>query len=144
LPGGAVRGVDASFSTLVNADESFPWPFARRDGIAIDLRAIPPESAHAKEFLYVSDLSQRWCGVEDLEHDAAIRLTFESELPFVWLFLSYGGWRNLYTAVLEPCTNMPKDLAQAAGLHQAARLEPGREFTTEVSVALSRSREWQL
>ena len=55
----------------------------------------------------------------------------------VWLFLSYGGWRDIYTAVLEPCTNMPKDLADAVRLGQSARLTPGEEFVTTVSVTLS-------
>jgi hypothetical protein len=57
-------------------------------------------------------------------------------LPYVWLFLTYGGWRDLYTAVLEPCTNMPKDLAEAARLNQSARLDPGAEFATTVAVTL--------
>ncbi len=65
------------------------------------------------------------------------------EVPYVWFFLTYGGWRGLYTAVIEPCTNMPKDLAEAARLGQSARLEPGEEFSTTVSVALTGLRDAQ-
>lgn len=57
-------------------------------------------------------------------------------VPYLWLFLSYGGWRNTYTAVLEPCTNMPKDLADAVRAGQSARLMPGEVFATTVSVSL--------
>ena len=65
-------------------------------------------------------------------------MEFDAErLPFVWLFLTYGGWRDLYTAVLEPCSNMPKDLQEAVRLGQSARLEPGEEFETAVTVTLS-------
>jgi hypothetical protein len=56
--------------------------------------------------------------------------------PYVWLFLSYGGWRNCRTAVLEPCTNMPKDLAEAKRRGAAAQLRPGERFTAEVTVSL--------
>jgi hypothetical protein len=57
-------------------------------------------------------------------------------MPFVWLFLTYGGWRNLYTAVLEPCTNMPKDLSEAARVNQSAKLDPGKEFKTKIKIKL--------
>jgi hypothetical protein len=53
--------------------------------------------------------------------------------PFLWLFLSYGGWRDCYTAVLEPCTNMPKDLAEAVRTGQSARLDAGAFFQTQVA-----------
>ena len=101
------------------------------------MRVIPHRSSRAREFVYVRDLPQPWCGVEDERQGASIRMDFNaSKLPFVWLFLSYGGWRNVYTAVLEPCSNLPKDLSEAVRLRQSARLEPGQEFRTTVSVTL--------
>jgi hypothetical protein len=138
LPGGRVEAVDSSFSTLLPGSGPFNWPLAGEKGRAIDLRNIPLYSDRLREFVYVRDLPQSWCGVEDERQGASIRMDFDfSKLPFVWLFLSYGGWRNVYTAVLEPCTNMPKDLSEAVRLKQSARLEPGQEFKTTVSVTLS-------
>jgi hypothetical protein len=52
------------------------------------------------------------------------------------LFLTYGGWRDCYTAVLEPCTNMPKDLAEAVHAGQSARLDAGDVFHTSVAVTM--------
>ena len=84
------------------------------------------------------DLPQGWCGIEDLRRCATLRMNFDvNAFPYVWLFLTYGGWRNLYTAVLEPCSNMPKQLADAVRVGQAALLMPGQEFVTTVSVTLS-------
>ena len=57
-----------------------------------------------------------------------------TRLPFVWLFLSLRRVAEMYTAVLEPCSNMPKDLAEAVRLAQSARADPGEEFRTTVSV----------
>jgi hypothetical protein len=59
-----------------------------------------------------------------------------AQLPYLWLFLSYGGWRDVYTAVLEPCTNVPKDLKEAVRRGQSAWLAPGEEFTTTTIVRL--------
>jgi hypothetical protein len=69
---------------------------------------------------------------------AALRLRFDrGHLPFVWLFLAYGGWNGCYTAVLEPCTNMPKDLASAVKAGQSAHVPPFGSWETQVEVTLT-------
>ena len=138
MPGGQVQAVDPLFGTSLPGGDPFYWPFARGGGQVVDLSVIPHPSSKAREFVYVRDLPQPWCGIEDVLQGASIRMNFDSrQLPFVWLFLTYGGWRNLYTAVLEPCSNLPKDLSEAVRLGQSARLEPGQEFETRVSVTLA-------
>jgi hypothetical protein len=142
MPGGRVQAVDLSFSTILPGGGPFYWPYAAGEGNSVDLRAIPPAHAGAREFVYISELPQPWCGVQDIRQGAAIRMDFDSRsFPYVWLFLTYGGWRNLYTAVLEPCTNLPKDLSEAVRLGQSARLEPGHKFETVVSVTLAGLKE---
>jgi len=138
LPGGRVEPVDPAFSTLVKDGRPFAWPFASISGDSVDLRTIPTAASRLQEFVYVRDLPEAWCGVEDLARGAALRMDFDgAAFPYVWLFLTYGGWRNLYTAVLEPCSNMPKSLTDAVRLGQSAELLPGQEFITTVSVTLS-------
>lgn len=134
LPGGSVVPVDPAFSSLLSSGAGFEWPVAGR---AVDMREVPPPSSGLQEFVYVRNLPDGWCGVEDPEVGASIRMRFDTGVfPFVWLFLTYGGWRGLYTAVLEPCTNMPKDLTEAVRAGQSALLLPGRDFATTVSVTL--------
>ena len=138
LPGGRVEAVDPAFSTLIRGGDPFAWPVARVSGESVDLRQIPTATSRLQEFLYVRDLPEAWCGVEDPAQGAMLRMDFDSTaLPYVWLFLTYGGWRNLYTAVLEPCSNMPKSLTDAVRLGQSAQLLPDQEFVTTVSVTLS-------
>lgn len=140
LPGGRVEPVDPRFSTLLPSGDEFDWPHATMAGRVVDMRQIPAPSSNVQEFVYVRNLPEPWCGVEDSSASAAIQMDFDSSaFPYVWLFLTYGGWRDLYTAVLEPCTNMPKDLADAVRAGQSAMLLPGQEFTTTVSVTLSGS-----
>jgi hypothetical protein len=138
LPGGRVTAVDPAFGTLLPGPGPFDWPLARgTDSGEVDLRRVPPAGTE-REFVYVTELPENWCGVDDVSRGASIRMRFDHQrLPFLWLFLSYGGWRDCYTAVLEPCTNMPKDLAEAVRSGQSARLEPGGVFQTSVAVTLS-------
>lgn len=138
LPGGSVEAVDPAFGTIVRQVEPLRWPHVPGAGHhSADLRDIPPPDSGAREFVYVRDLPAPWCGVYDRASGASLRMVFDQQqLPYVWLFLSYGGWRDVYTAVLEPCTNLPKDLARAVELRQAARLAPGQTFVTEVTVEL--------
>jgi hypothetical protein len=138
MPGGQVQAVDSLFGTMLPGGDQFNWPIARKGEKIIDLRAIPHPSSKEREFVYVRNLPEPWCGVQDRRQGASIQMNFNShQLPFVWLFLSYGGWRNLYTVVLEPCSNLPKDLAEAVRLGQSAKLEPGQLFETTVSITLA-------
>jgi hypothetical protein len=139
LPGGSVEAVDPEFGTRVRTKAVFPWPGA---ATGTDVRMIPPASSEARDFVYVSGAPEGWCGVVDTRARASLRLAFDRAVfPFTWLFLSYGGWRRVYTAVLEPCTNKPKDLAEAVRLGQSAVLSPGGEFHTVVAVTLGGDRD---
>jgi hypothetical protein len=139
LPGGLVTSVDPTFGTLLRSPGPVEWPCR---GSAIgrlgDLRQVPRRSSGARDFLYVTRLPAGWCGIDDIGQRASLRLRFDlSDVPFLWLFLTYGGWRGCYTAVLEPCTNMPKELSHAVRLGQSASLSPSGVFQTRASVTLS-------
>lgn len=134
LPGGRVQPVDPAFGTMLSGSGTFDWPAGQ--GNDSDLRRIPPRGTE-REFVYVAELPDGWCGVDDLNAGASIRMRYDNrQMPFVWLFLSYGGWRDCYTAVLEPCTNMPKDLEEAVRRGQSGRLEAGAAFHTSVTITL--------
>jgi hypothetical protein len=138
VPGGRVTPVDPAFGTLSPTAGPYEWPLARgADGHQVDLSRVPSPSSGAREFVYVSDLPEGWCGVNDTAEGASLRLHYDlRELPYLWLFLSYGGWRNCYTAVLEPCTNMPKDLSEAVRLKRSACLPAYGVFQTRLAVRL--------
>jgi hypothetical protein len=138
VPGGRVTAVDSSFGTVLPGPGPFDWPLAEAGSKeAVDLRRIPARSSTAREFVYVTDLPTGCCGVDDLGRRASLRLRYDLRLlPYLWLFLSYGGWRGCYTAVLEPCTNMPKDLREAVRTGRSAALQPGEAFQTSVFLTL--------
>lgn len=139
LPGGRVTRVDPMFSTLVGGERPFEWPYAESEnGERVDLSVAPPQEARHREFVYVSELPAGWCGVEDAGSGARLRMHFQREVfPYVWLFMTFGGWRGLYTVVLEPCTNMPKDLNTAYREGRCAVLAPGATLECAVQVEFS-------
>jgi hypothetical protein len=139
VPGGSVTAVDPAFGSLMPDAGPHPWPVARDEGgIGTDLAHVLPAESRAREFVYLQGLPATWCGVDDSETRASLRLEWEMEhLPYLWLFISYGGWRDAYTVVLEPCTNLPKDLHEAVRRGQSPRLDPGGVFETRVRVTLS-------
>jgi hypothetical protein len=135
LPGGRVTAVDPSFGTILAGPGPHRWP--ARSSSGTDLQMIPARDERAREFIYVNQLTDGWCGVDDMASGAALRMSFDrTQVPFLWMFLTYGGWRDCYTAVLEPCTNMPKTLREATALGTSARLEAGAIFATCVAVSV--------
>lgn len=134
LPGGKMTPVDLEFSSRIGTDEAFEWPIAMgKNGQVVDLSILPPNELAHREFVYLYDLPAGWCGVKDPRTGVRLRLHFDREVfPYTWLFMTLGGWRELYTVVLEPCTNMPKDLNKAFSLGRCASLGPREVMTSEV------------
>ena len=125
LPGGTVHPVDQAFSTLIKRGES-PWK---------DM-PLPPAGVH-REFVYVSDLPEGWAGIKRVD-GARLRMSFDRKVfPHCWFFMDFGGWRGYYTVVVEPCTNWPKDLNEAAVAGRCAELPPGGVLETAVEAVLS-------
>ena len=125
LPGGTVHAVDGSFSTMVKGTP-FPW-----SGLAV------PAHGQDKEFVYVADLPEGWAGIRRPD-GAGLRMSFDRKVfPHCWFFMDFGGWRGHYVVVVEPCTNWPKDLAEAAAAGRCASLPPGGVLETAVEVSLS-------
>lgn len=134
-PGGMVTAVDPTFSGLMPDADPRPWPVAT-DGVNLDV--VRPRESRTQEFVYIRDLPESWCAIEDPARRSALRMEWDArQLPFLWLFITYGGWRDAYTVVLEPCSNLPKELHEAVRLCQSAVLRAGEVFETRVTVTLA-------
>ncbi len=138
IPGGKVLPVDPAFGNLLVGEPGpFDWPARGAGGSPLGLTRIPPPSSRTREFVYVTNLPAGWCGVDDLDRQASLRFHFDrAQLPYLWLFLTYGGWQDCYTAVLEPCSTLPKDLEEALRRGQTPSLPAGGIFQTTVGVRL--------
>lgn len=138
LPGGEAVPVDPAFSRI--ASGPFRWPIAAgSDGRPFDLSRLPGPESRLLEFVYVKDMPEGWCGVRRRTGET-LRLEYPlSVFPSCWLFMTFGGWRGHHTVVLEPCTNMPKDLEEARRHGTCAVLESGEEKRFSVSITIGKA-----
>ena len=131
--------VDEGFRDRLALD-SFSWPHAvAPDGSAVDVRQVPPQAAATCDFYYAVELEAGWCALTDTAARAGFGLSFDPAVfRSVWVFGAYGGWRGLYTTILEPCTGYPYRLEQAITQGTASTLAAGETLATEVVAVLFR------
>ncbi|HWQ13791.1 MAG TPA: DUF5107 domain-containing protein [Roseiflexaceae bacterium] len=116
----------------------YHWPFLTDDeGRRHDMRRCLPASAGVNEFQYATELDGGWCALTHTRERIGLGLAWEREkLPSCWIFASYGGWRALQVAILEPCTGYPVSVADgvARGTHQL--LAPGASLVCDVTATV--------
>lgn len=119
--------------TLGGAPLSFPWPQALVEGSSIDLRTVPDASSRALYFFYGTELAGGWCGVTDQGRKLATALRFDPKVfSSCWMFATYGGWKDLNVAVLEPASGYPFQMQPMIARGHALWLAPGESMETTV------------
>lgn len=139
LPDCWVEPAFLEFSKIIGkpGKTRFPQAFAA-DGTSVDLRFAPPVSK-LQEFYYSSELAKGECGVRSLQSRSSLLMQFDlADFPYVWMFQSYGGWRDFYMLVMEPCTTLPYDLKIACERGTVARLAPNATQQRTLTVRLQR------
>lgn len=116
--------------------DSYAWPHLTDAAGTHDMRLTLPPSSRRSEFQYATTLTAGWCAVTHGD-GTGLALSFDPEVfRSCWTFASYGGWRNLQVAVLEPCTGFPVSVVDgaAAGTHQV--LAAGSSVSTSLTAVL--------
>jgi hypothetical protein len=138
LPSCKVEPVSLDFSSIIGQEGKTSFPTARsQSGDTILINHIPPRESQKQEFFYATELSEGWAGIRNHISKTDLKIRFDrKDNPNVWVFQSYGKWRGHYTLVLEPCTNVPWDLAEALKSGTCAVLQPGarQEYHFEVRI----------
>jgi len=138
MPESYIEPVALGFSTIIgkNIKTKFPFAFAA-DGTPVSINNVPEKEAMKQEFVYATDLSNGWCALRNDRTKSIFRLDFDlNELPYVWIFQSFGSWRDHYVLMLEPCTTVPYDLEVAHRQGTCALLGPleSRSIAVKVSI----------
>ena len=141
MPRSVLEPVEPAFSTLAAVPGPSEFPYVRGGSggkIRMDIVPFSRENPQ-QEFLYASGLHEPWCGVHNVRTATTLRIDFNPEdIPFVWLFMSYGKWRGHTVVLPEPCTNKPWDLATAIARGSCAQLAPRETRELEFRVSLIR------
>jgi hypothetical protein len=131
----ARRGLVDSWRTeQFEANSEYEWPYAvDRAGNKIDLRKVPPSDAGLADQHYFPNISQGWYAVTDTEKQVGFGLVFPKEVfPHLWLFRTIGGWRGLYTLILEASNGYSRDIEVARQTGHLGVLESKGTVTAEV------------
>jgi Domain of unknown function (DUF5107) len=127
----AVRGqvIDPAYSRFTTLRE-FNWPAIEN----MDASLVPGNNK-TMDFFYLSDIPFGEMKMISGEEEHLFSYRYDNSVfPYQWYFASYGGFLNHYTAILEPCTNMPMSVKEAKEKNQCAFLQPGEALTTTVRI----------
>ncbi len=114
----------------------FAWPHAPRGGRA----DLVPENDGTTDFLVLDGLRSGTVALHRRRLGLTVRMDFDTgEMPFVWLFASYGGFYGHTVAVIEPCNTMPNRVDEARGSGRTTVLAPGEYFRTQVTFSVEAS-----
>lgn len=139
FPSMKVRREPCYPGTLGAAPLEFDWPEVDTPSGPMDLGSVPPVSERGLLFFYGLDLTEGWCGVTNTRSGLACGFAFDrSVFRSCWLFASYGAWRNLNVAVLEPSTGHPCKIEDAIHGGTCAHLEPGQELRTSIVFSVTK------
>ncbi len=118
----------------------YPWPMVRsKRGKKVDISEVDP-SRNDCTLHYVTGLSKGIIGFVDQRNGLHSTIHFDREkMTSVWLFLAYGGWRGHRTAVIEPSTSYPFDLATAIRQGHYSSLPGDGTFESSVKFQVRQS-----
>jgi hypothetical protein len=116
---------------------TYTWPHAvDASGESHDMRRTLPQSSGVAEFQYATELSDGWCAITHAD-GTGIALAFDREVfSSCWTFASYGGWRDLQVAILEPCTGYPVSVSDGVSAGTQRILPAGAVIETDLTAVV--------
>lgn len=122
---------------------TFHWPFApRKEGNPLDLSKVPETEARFAAKLFTEPLKEGWIEIADAENQESLRLSFDpAEIPYLGLWLNYGGWSGAETAPyfnagIEPTTAPCDSLDDALSAQTCKRIPSGESHRWSLAVSL--------
>jgi hypothetical protein len=122
--------VDPEYSRFKEEVQPFNWPFIEN----IDASVVPA-AGDSMDFFYLYETLRGEMQLLSENEKHLFSYQYDHHVfPYQWWFASYGGFLGYYTAVLEPCTNMPMSVNEAVAKKQSASLSPGTTLSTSVKI----------
>ena len=117
---------------LGESGQRYKWPLLKTRDDSVDMSRIGPRGQLSAGH-YATDLAAGWYALEYPGRQTGLLFEFPLDVcPYLWLWLSYGGWRGHYVAVVEPWTSCPVTLSEAVTAQTHRTLLPGDIFSCVV------------
>jgi hypothetical protein len=135
IPAGLGIVGQATDPSLGSPGQQYRWPYLDTAKGTVDMsRVLRPEAAVAAGH-YASELFEGWYAIENPETGVGILVEFPLQLcPYIWLWLTYGGWRGYYVAIVEPWTSFPISLSGAVAQKTQRSLAPREIYSCNLRV----------
>lgn len=120
--------------------EEIAWPVTTdRSGKTVDLSKVGQPCDGTGENLYTSKLTESWCAAFNESRKEAIGFSFQAKiLPYLLVWINWGGYLGYYHMALEPSTGRPDNLQVAVNeWKNFAALEPRAEVSWTTKIFLS-------
>ena len=102
-----------------------------------DVRRVPGPVPPVHALHALTDLRAGWVAVTDPAAGRGFGVTFDETVHrAVWQWMSYGGFRGWYHAIVEPWTAPEPALADAVAAGTALVLAPGEALSTVMTAVL--------
>jgi hypothetical protein len=130
VPAAVGEITDAGEGLLGRAGERYRYPIVDSGGAEPrDIRLVPGPETGAHALHALTELSDGWAAATDPVARRGFGLRFDPELhSCLWQWMSFGGYRGWYHAILEPWTAPQTSLAAAREARTALRLGPGESL----------------
>jgi hypothetical protein len=127
-----------SGGTLGELGERYGYPLLRSGSSeAVDVREVPSPRPACHALHALSDLKEGWAAATDPGIRRGFGIVFDSAVHrCVWQWMSYGGFRGWYHAILEPWTAPQPALADALAAGTARTLATGEALESEMTAVL--------
>jgi len=100
---------------LGNLGDEIPWPLTvDKNGNSVDLSKVGGPCDGTGENLYSPKLRDSWCAAFNESRKEVIGFSFQAEvLPYLLVWINYGGYGGYYHIALEPSSGRPDNLEVA-------------------------------
>jgi hypothetical protein len=131
LPTSRVYSEVAELPSRVTEGHWYDWPYTEEKDI--DLSLVTGQEAGVSELLIGAASNHGICGISKTREGIDYVWEYDPlDLPYPWLFTSYGGWQDTYLAIVEPANGYPLGFYAAKETGVLRSLERGQRFKTRV------------
>jgi hypothetical protein len=129
---------EAAGGALGEVHTAFTWPnMPTGQGELRDLRFPLARESRSMSFSYLEGFEQGWLAVTDRPSATGLGLVFPAEVfRCLWLYLCYGGYRDLNVAIVEPWIGYPSKLSEAVQAGRFRTLAAGETQEAQVSAVV--------
>lgn len=127
----------ASSRDLGVPGQSYDWPHLPTPQGHNDMRYLPAVTATSFAGHYATQSTGNWFALTDTKKEIGLALVYPAEVfKALWLWQSYGGWRDLYHIAVEPWVGYPVCLKDAvrAGRHKTLKASETVAYDVVVNV----------